>query len=113
MCESRNTGQISAMTTEMWPGQPYPLGANYDGVGTNFTLFSEVAERVELCLFDDGKERRLNMAEVDGYVWHCFLPGIGPGQRYGYRVRGPHFPEAGVRWNENKLLRAPYARARH
>ena len=65
-------------------------------MGTNFALFSEVAERVELCLFDDhGQERRLDMIEVDGYVWHCFLPGTGPGQRYGYRVHGPHDPDAG------------------
>ena len=97
----------------MWPGQPYPLGATYDGVGTNFALFSEVAERVELCLFDDagGGEKRLEVTEADGYVWHCFLPGVGPGQRYGYRVHGPHFPEAGVRCNDTKLLLDPYARA--
>ncbi len=100
------------MTTEMWPGQPYPLGASYDGVGTNFTLFSEVAERVELCLFDkEGKEQRINMTEVDGYVWHCFLPGVGPGWRYGYRVHGPHVPEEGLRCNPSKLLIDPYARA--
>jgi isoamylase len=100
------------MTTEMWPGQPYPLGASYDGVGTNFTLFSEVAERVELCLFDkEGKEQRINMTEVDGYVWHCFLPGVGPGWRYGYRVHGPHVPEEGIRCNPSKLLIDPYARA--
>ena len=61
---------------QVWPGQPYPLGATYDGVGTNFSLFSEVAERVELCLFDEhtGRERRLDMPEADGYVWHCFVP---------------------------------------
>jgi isoamylase len=100
------------MTTEMWPGHPYPLGASYDGVGTNFTLFSEVAERVELCLFDkEGKEQRINMSEVDGYVWHCFLPGVGPGWRYGYRVHGPHVPEEGLRSNPSKLLIDPYARA--
>ena len=82
------------MNPEMWPGQPYPLGASYDGIGTNFAFFSEVAERVELCLFGKrGKEQRLNMTEVDGYVWHAFLPGIGAGQRYGYRVHGPHYPE--------------------
>src|SRR5580693_4363538 len=106
-------GQMKRMEPEKWPGQPFPLGATYDGVGTNFALFSEVAERVELCLFDDagGSEKRLDVTEADGYVWHCFLPGIGPGQRYGYRVHGPHFPEAGVRCNENKLLLDPYARA--
>ena len=101
------------MEHEMWPGQPYPLGATYDGVGTNFALFSEVAERVELCLFDDdgGNEKRLDVTEADGYVWHSFLPGVGPGQRYGYRVHGPHLPDAGVRCNDNKLLLDPYARA--
>jgi glycogen operon protein len=97
---------------EVWPGQPYPLGASYDGIGTNFALFSEVAERVELCLFDETgtRERRLDLTEVDGYVWHCFLPGIGPGQRYGYRVHGPYDPEAGLRCNPAKLLQDPYAR---
>jgi isoamylase len=104
---------MKRMEPEKWPGQPFPLGTTYDGVGTNFALFSEVADRVELCLFDDagGSEKRLDVTEADGYVWHCFLPGIGPGQRYGYRVHGPHFPEAGVRCNENKLLLDPYARA--
>jgi isoamylase len=82
---------MKRMEPEKWPGQPFPLGATYDGVGTNFALFSEVAERVELCLFDDngGSEKRLDVTEADGYVWHCFLPGVGPGQRYGYRVHGP------------------------
>jgi isoamylase len=97
---------------EVWPGQPYPLGAFYDGIGTNFALFSEVAEHVELCLFDETgtRERRLDLTEADGYVWHCFLPGIGPGQRYGYRVHGPYNPEAGLRCNPAKLLQDPYAR---
>src|ERR1700753_442887 len=112
MCQSRNRGQINSMTTEMWPGQPYPLGATYDGVGTNFALFSELAERVELCLFDDeGKEERLEVTEVDGYVWHCFLPGVGAGRRYGYRVHGPHAPGQGLRCSPAKLLIDPYARA--
>ena len=68
---------MESMKTEVWPGQSYPLGATYDGIGTNFTLFSEVAERVELCLFDDrgGDEQRLDLPEAHGYVWHCFLPG--------------------------------------
>jgi isoamylase len=105
-------GQKERMEREKWPGRPYPLGATYDGVGTNFALFSEVADRVELCLFDDsGDEERLDATEVDGYVWHCFLPGVGPGQRYGYRVHGPHLPEAGLRGNASKLLLDPYARA--
>ena len=79
----------------LWPGTPYPLGATYDGAGTNFALFSEVAERVELCLFDDdGTETRVDLHEVDGFVWHGYLPGVGPGQRYGYRVHGPVRPGA-------------------
>ncbi len=103
---------MERMKPEIWPGQPYPLGASYDGVGTIFTLFSEVAERVELCLFDPrGGEQRLDMTEVDGYVWHAFLPGIGAGQRYGYRVRGPHHPDSGLRCDPSKLLIDPYARA--
>ncbi|MCK2245048.1 MULTISPECIES: glycogen debranching protein GlgX [unclassified Crossiella] len=97
-----------------WPGHAYPLGATYDGAGTNFTLFSEVAKRVELCLFDeDGAESRVVLPEVDGFVWHGYLPGIGPGQRYGYRVYGPHDPEHGLRCNPNKLLLDPYAKAVH
>ncbi|HWU08304.1 MAG TPA: hypothetical protein VN520_18380, partial [Streptomyces sp.] len=68
---------------EIWPGQPYPLGATYDGTGTNFSLFSEAADRVELCLFDDADtETRIELTEVDGFIWHCFLPAVGPGQRY-------------------------------
>ncbi|GGP84591.1 glycogen debranching protein GlgX [Saccharothrix coeruleofusca] len=95
-----------------WPGTPYPLGATYDGVGTNFTLFSEVAEYVELCLFDDdGQETRVRLPEVDGFVHHGYLLGIGPGQKYGYRVHGPYDPEQGLRCNPNKLLIDPYAKA--
>ena len=70
-----------------WPGNPYPLGATYDGSGTNFALFSETADRVELCLFDeDGTEECVDLVEVDAYVWHAYLPNIGPGQEYGFRV---------------------------
>ena len=95
-----------------WPGSAYPLGATYDGVGTNFALFSEVAELVELCLFDEeGKETRLRLEEVDGFVHHGYLSGVGPGQRYGYRVHGPYEPENGLRCNPNKLLIDPYAKA--
>ena len=95
-----------------WPGQPYPLGATYDGRGTNFALFSEVADRVELCLFNaDGKESRVELTEVDAFVWHCYLPQVQPGQRYGYRVHGPHDPARGLRCNPNKLLLDPYAKA--
>ncbi|WP_193614243.1 glycogen debranching protein GlgX [Nocardioides lijunqiniae] len=97
---------------ESWPGQAYPLGATYDGSGTNFALFSEVAERVELCLFDeDGNEERVEVWEVDAYIWHCYLPHVQPGQRYGYRVHGPYAPEQGLRCNPNKLLLDPYAKA--
>ena len=96
----------------MWPGRPYPLGATYDGTGTNFALFSEVAERVELCLIaDDGTETRTNLTEVDAFVWHGYLPAITPGQRYGYRVHGPYDPAQGDRCNPNKLLLDPYAKA--
>ncbi|SER46269.1 glycogen debranching protein GlgX [Actinokineospora terrae] len=95
-----------------WPGTPYPLGATYDGAGTNFAVFSEAASRVDLCLFDaDGTEHRVRMPEVDGFVWHCYLPGVLPGQHYGYRVTGPHDPSSGQRCNPTKLLLDPYAKA--
>ncbi|WP_246179906.1 glycogen debranching protein GlgX [Kocuria coralli] len=98
--------------TEVWPGNPYPLGATYDGTGTNFALFSEVADRVELCLFDaDENETRIELTAMDGYVWHCFLPEVQPGQRYGYRVHGPWDPAGGHRCNPAKLLLDPYAKA--
>src|SRR5215831_5884474 len=97
---------------EIWPGDSYPLGATYDGAGTNFALFSEVAERVELCLFaNDGAETRVALREVDGFIWHGYLPGVGPGQRYGYRVHGPYHPAAGLRCNPAKLLLDPYTKA--
>ncbi len=97
---------------EVWPGGPYPLGATYDGAGTNFALFSEVAESVELCLFDgDGAETRIPMSERDALVWHCYLPRVIPGQRYGYRVHGPYDPPRGRRCDPNKLLIDPYAKA--
>ena len=96
----------------VWPGSPYPLGATYDGSGTNFALFSEVAERVELCLFDDARtETRIELTEVDAHVWHCYLPQVDPGQRYGYRVHGAYDPPAGLRCNPAKLLLDPYAKA--
>jgi isoamylase len=95
-----------------WPGNPYPLGATYDGAGTNFALFSEVAEKVELCLFDnDGAETRIGLTEMDGFVHHCYMPNIVPGQQYGYRVHGPNDPAQGLRCNPNKLLLDPYAKA--
>src|ERR1700753_1476187 len=96
----------------VWPGSSYPLGANYDGSGTNFALFSEIAEKVELCLIgDDGQESRFNLDEVDGYVWHAYLPDVTPGQRYGFRVHGPFDPAAGHRCDPSKLLLDPYGKS--
>jgi len=99
-----------------WPGTPYPLGATWDGGGTNFAVFSEAAEAVELCLFDDPgdgprAETRVELTEVDGFVWHGYLPDAGPGQRYGYRVHGPYAPASGHRCNPAKLLLDPYGKA--
>jgi len=97
---------------EVWPGRGYPLGATFDGNGTNFALFSEVAEQIELCLFDEqGAQTALPLEEVDAFSWHAYLPNVGPGQRYGYRVHGPYAPDRGVRCNPSKLLLDPYARA--
>ncbi len=97
---------------EVWPGEPYPLGATWDGSGTNFALFSEVATKVELCLFDAaGAETRVELPESDGFVRHGYLPGVAPGQRYGYRVHGPFKPAAGHRCNPAKLLLDPYGKA--
>ena len=96
----------------VWPGSPYPLGATFDGMGTNFSIFSEVADGVELCLVDDeGVERRLELTERDALCWHGYLPDVGPGQRYGFRVHGPWEPSEGHRCNPAKLLLDPYARA--
>lgn len=108
--------RVTETGLEIWRGKAYPLGATYDGSGTNFALFSEVAERVELCLFDDDgdgglRETRITLPEVDGFVWHGFIPNIEPGQRYGYRVHGPYDPAAGHRCNPNKLVLDPYAKA--
>ncbi|WP_409434161.1 glycogen debranching protein GlgX [Mycobacterium sp. SMC-14] len=99
----------------VWPGNSYPLGAVYDGAGTNFAVFSEVAERVELCLIDEGDhtETRIGLDEVDGYVWHAYLPGVSPGQHYGFRVHGPFNPAAGQRCDPSKLLLDPYGKAFH
>ncbi|HYJ76991.1 MAG TPA: alpha-amylase family glycosyl hydrolase, partial [Actinomycetes bacterium] len=102
---------------EIWPGTAYPLGATFDGAGTNFALFSEVADRVELCLFEGSDnsrrltETRIELPEADGFVWHGYLPRIGPGQRYGFRVHGPRDPARGQRCNPSKLLLDPYAKA--
>lgn len=90
----------------------YPLGAHYDGAGVNFSIYSQVADKVELCLFDNqDRETRIEMTEQNSYVWHNYLPGIQPGQRYGYRVYGPYDPNRGLRCNPNKLLLDPYAYA--
>ncbi|GGN03303.1 glycogen operon protein GlgX homolog [Terrabacter tumescens] len=97
---------------EIWPGKPYPLGATYDGSGVNFAVFSEAAERVELCLLDDDlTETRLDLPETDGFVWHGYVPYVQPGQRYGFRVHGPYDPENGHRCNPSKFLLDPYAKA--
>jgi isoamylase len=96
----------------VWPGAAYPLGAVWDGSGTNFAIFSEVASFVELCLFDgQDQETRIGLSEVDGLVWHCYLPDVGPGQRYAFRVHGPYDPRRGERCNPAKLLLDPYGKA--
>ena len=90
----------------------YPLGASYDGAGVNFALYSQVAQKVELCLFDEhDAETRIEMTEQNSYVWHNYIPGLQPGQRYGYRVYGPYDPVHGLRCDPNKLLLDPYAKA--
>ncbi|HEX6788944.1 MAG TPA: glycogen debranching protein GlgX [Gaiellaceae bacterium] len=97
---------------DLWPGRPFPLGPTWDGNGTNFSLFTENAERVELCLFDgDDNETRIELTEREAFNWHGYLPGIGPGQRYGYRVHGAYDPASGRRFNAAKLLIDPYAKA--
>ena len=105
---------------QTWPGDAFPLGATYDGGGTNVSVYSEVAESVELCLWDPGDpggttgdptEHRVELTEVDGYCWHAYLPGVGPGTRYGFRVHGPWDPAQGLRANPAKLLLDPYAKA--
>ena len=105
---------MAAGTLRIWPGLPYPLGATWDGAGTNFALFSAHAEKVELCLFDpDGatETARVVLPEFTHEIWHGFLPDVRPGQLYGYRVHGPYEPEAGHRFNPHKLLIDPYAKA--
>jgi isoamylase len=95
-----------------WPGRPFPLGAHWDGEGTNVALFSQAAEAVDVCLFDDaGHETRVALEETTHYVWHGYLPQVGPGQRYGFRVDGPYDPSQGHRFNPSKLLLDPYAQA--
>ncbi len=98
--------------SDVWPGRPFPLGATWDGGGTNFSIFSEHAEGVDLCLFDDqGDETRIELTQRRALNWHCYLPGVGPGQRYGFRVHGRYAPREGHRFNPAKLLIDPYAKA--
>ena len=102
------------MSRTVLPGRPFPQGATWDGTGVNFSLYSENAERVELCLFDSidaGVSETLEVPERTAFSWHCYLPGVGPGQFYGYRVHGPYEPERGLRFNPAKLLVDPYATA--
>ena len=106
--------QMIKKSVAVRPGKPYPLGATWDGEGVNFALFSENAEKVELCLFDARGRRetdRIEMKERTDLVWHCYLPGAKPGLLYGYRVHGPYRPHQGHRFNPNKLLLDPYAKA--
>ena len=101
------------MKMEIWPGRPYPLGATWDGQGVNFSLFSENATRVDLCLFDGQTGRQsacITLSERTDQCWHCYLPSVRPGQRYGYRVYGPYDPAQGHRFNPHKLLLDPYAK---
>src|SRR5579864_5990130 len=96
------------------PGRPYPQGATWDGTGVNFALYSENAERVQLCLFDNEESTNaetIDVTERTAHVWHCYLPGAKPGQLYGYRVHGPYDPARGLRFNSAKLLLDPYAKA--
>jgi glycogen operon protein len=96
----------------VWPGAPFPLGPGWDGSGTNFSLYSENAERVVLCLFDDADvEERVEVRQQTAHNWHVYIPGVGPGQRYGYRVHGPWQPDRGHRFNPAKLLIDPYAKS--
>ena len=102
----------SSSISQPWPGSPYPLGSSFDGAGTNFAIFSDIAEKVELCLIDeDLGEVRIEMEEETAQIFHCYLPTVGPGQRYGYRIHGPYDPENGLRCDPNKLLVDPYAHA--
>ena len=100
------------MALRVWRGKPYPLGATWDGSGVNFAIFSENGEQVDLCLYDaDGEnEQRIRLVEQTDLVWHCYLPDVRPGQRYGYRISGSYDPGAGHRFNPAKLLIDPYAK---
>src|SRR5579884_2712164 len=103
------------MARTVFPGKPYPQGATWDGAGVNFAIFSEHAVKVELCLFDsvedDHESHRIALPERTDMVWHGYLPDVEPGQLYGYRVYGPYEPERGHRFNPNKIVLDPYAKA--
>src|SRR5581483_1254897 len=102
------------MPRTILPGKPYPQGATWDGTGVNFSLYSETATAVELCLFESADAKTsetIRLREVTGHVWHSYLPGVKLGQLYGYRVHGPYEPERGLRFNPAKLLIDPYAKA--
>ncbi|HVW86527.1 MAG TPA: alpha-amylase family glycosyl hydrolase, partial [Bryobacteraceae bacterium] len=101
------------MSRTILPGKPYPQGATWDGTGVNFAVYSENATSVELCLYEkgDAQPECINLRDTTGFVWHCYLPGIKPGQLYGYRMNGPYEPDRGLRFNPAKLLIDPYARA--
>ena len=104
---------MSDVINAVWPGDPNPRGATWDGEGVNFSLFSAAAERIELCLFEpSGRHelQRIQLRERTDEIWHCYLPEARPGQLYGYRVHGPYKPELGYRFNPHKLLVEPYAR---
>ncbi len=107
--------EVKPVIPKAWPGKPYPLGATWDGEGVNFAIFSENATGVELCLFnsprDDKEYASIKVTEQTDYVWHVYIPGLQPGQLYGYRVHGPYDPNIGLRFNPNKLLFDPYAKA--
>jgi glycogen operon protein len=106
------TATLAARFDQTWPGRPFPLGAHWDGEGTNFALWSSTATGVDLCLFDaDGHETVIPLGDATYHVWHGYLPAIGTGQRYGFRVDGPYDPSRGLFHNRNKLLVDPYARA--
>src|SRR6202000_150198 len=95
-----------------WPGRPFPLGATWDGDGVNFALWTTTATAVSVCLFDDdGSEVCIPLDDTTYHIWHGYAPGVGPGQRYGFRVEGPHDPAQGLFHNPAKLLLDPYARA--
>jgi len=103
---------MTKQTFSVQPGRPEPLGATFDGDGVNFAIFSQHATRITLCLFDENGQENLlvNMPENSGHVWHCYIPGLRPGQQYGYRAHGPYRPDEGHRFNPHKLLLDPYAR---